>query len=72
MYLSLSVHRNGSAASIAYRLRPLRSVPRRAVLPANMNGKDRCFGIVANMDFILVCTYEKDGANPELVIYKKR
>ena len=35
-------------------------------------GGDRCFGVVANMDFILICTYEKDGANPELVIYKKR
>ena len=33
---------------------------------------DRCFGVVANADFILICTYEADGANPELVIYKKR
>ena len=33
---------------------------------------DRCFGIVANADFILICTYEENGANPELVIYKKR
>ena len=35
-------------------------------------GGDRCFGILASMDFILVCTYEKDGKNPELLIYKKR
>lgn len=35
-------------------------------------GGDRCFGIVADMGFIIVCTYEKDGANPELVLYKKR
>ena len=35
-------------------------------------GGDRCFGIVANMDFILICTYGKDGVNPELVMYKKR
>lgn len=35
-------------------------------------GGERCFGVVANMDFILVCTYEKDGLNPELLIYKKR
>ncbi len=34
--------------------------------------RDRCIGIVANMDFILVCTYEENGENPELVIYKKR
>ena len=35
-------------------------------------GGDRCFGVLANMDFIMVATYEKDGANPELVLYKKR
>ena len=35
-------------------------------------GGDRCFGIVANMDFILIATYEANGENPELVIYKKR
>ena len=35
-------------------------------------GGDRCFGILANMDFILICTYEEDGKNPELVMYKKR
>lgn len=35
-------------------------------------GGSRCFGILANMDFILVCTYEAGGANPELVLYKKR
>ena len=35
-------------------------------------GGDRCFGIVANMDFILVSTYDENGENPELVVYKKR
>ena len=35
-------------------------------------GGDRCFGVLANMDFILVCTYEAEGANPELMLYKKR
>ena len=35
-------------------------------------GGDRCFGVLANMDFILISTYEKDGKNPELVLYKKR
>lgn len=33
---------------------------------------DRCFGILADMSFLLICTYEKDGKNPELVLYKKR
>ena len=31
-----------------------------------------CFGVLANMEFILVCTYEKDGENPELILYRKR
>ena len=35
-------------------------------------GGDRCFGIAANMEFLLVCTYEENGTNPELVLYKKR
>ena len=35
-------------------------------------GGERCFGIVANMDFILIATYEANGENPELVVYKKR
>lgn len=35
-------------------------------------GGKRCFGVLANMDFILICTYEAEGANPELVMYKKR
>ena len=35
-------------------------------------GTDRCFGILGNMDFLLVCTYEENGENPELVVYKKR
>ena len=35
-------------------------------------GGSRCFGIAANMDFILISTYEENGENPELVIYKKR
>ena len=35
-------------------------------------GGERCFGVLANMDFILVSTYAADGADPELVLYKKR
>lgn len=35
-------------------------------------GENRCFGIAANMEFLLVCTYEENGENPELVLYKKR
>jgi len=36
------------------------------------SGGNRCFGIAANMEFILVCTYEENGENPELIVYKKR
>ena len=35
-------------------------------------GGDRCFGVLANMDFILICTYGDGGTDPELVLYKKR
>ena len=35
-------------------------------------GGERCFGVLANMDFILICTYGIDGVDPELVLYKKR
>ena len=35
-------------------------------------GGERCFGVLANMDFIMVCTYGQDGKDPELVLYKKR
>ncbi len=32
----------------------------------------RCFGILANMSFLLVSEYGENGINPELIIYKKR
>ena len=32
----------------------------------------KCFGILANIDFILVCTYGEGGTDPELLLYKKR
>ena len=32
----------------------------------------RCYGILANMDFILISEYGKNGENPELIMYKKR
>ena len=35
-------------------------------------GGNRCFGIAANMEFILISTYEENRKNPELVVYKKR
>ncbi|MBQ8647557.1 MAG: DUF3795 domain-containing protein [Oscillospiraceae bacterium] len=35
-------------------------------------GGERCFGVVACMEFLLVCTYGAGGSDPELVLYKKR
>lgn len=32
----------------------------------------KCFGIIARESFLLVCEYEKNGANPEIIIYKRR
>ena len=33
---------------------------------------DRCFGVLANREFILVGSYGPEGADPELILYKKR
>ena len=35
-------------------------------------GGERCCGIAANMEFLLICTYEENGENPELVLFKRR
>lgn len=32
----------------------------------------RCFGVLANADFIMVSTYGQNGDDPELILYKKR
>lgn len=32
----------------------------------------RCFGVLANMNFILISEYGPNGESPELIIYKKR
>ena len=33
---------------------------------------DRCFGIAANMECIIICSYEANGEDPELIVYKNR
>ena len=38
----------------------------------NLYGGSRCFGIAAGMQFLLVCTYEANGENSELVLFKQR
>lgn len=46
------------------------------VYPANQlvseSDGGRCFGIAGNKDILLVCTYEENGEDPELVVYRKR
>ena len=34
--------------------------------------KGRCYGVVACTDFLLVCEYGENGADPEIVLYKRR
>ena len=36
------------------------------------DGSERCYGVVANEKFILVCEYGCNGTDPELVLYKRR
>ena len=31
-----------------------------------------CYGVVADAGFILLCSYSKDGSEPELMAYRKR
>ena len=38
----------------------------------NDSDHKKCYGVLANMNFILVCEYEENGNNPELIIYKRR
>ncbi len=45
---------------------------RQTYLASQLEGQAKCYGIVANMDFLLICRYEENGENPELIIYKKR
>ena len=33
---------------------------------------DRCYGIVANEEFILICEYGCNGSDPKIVLYKRR
>lgn len=33
---------------------------------------ERCYGVVANREFLLACEYGCEGAEPELLLFKKR
>lgn len=36
------------------------------------SNSDRCYGLVADNDYLLICEYGCNGAEPEIVIYKRR
>lgn len=36
------------------------------------SGNERCFGVVADDEILLVCEYGENGADPSLLLYKKR
>lgn len=33
---------------------------------------DRCYGLAADNDYLLVCEYGCNGTNPEIIVFKKR
>lgn len=37
-----------------------------------VEGKERCYGVVADKKHILVCEYGCNGSDPEIILYKKR
>jgi len=37
-----------------------------------IDGEEKCYGVIANEEFLLVCRYGYMGAEPELLTYKKR
>ena len=37
-----------------------------------LDDNEKCFGVLANMNFLLVCEYGEDGKNSEVIIYKRR
>lgn len=36
------------------------------------DGSGICFGVIARENFLLICTYGENAANPELILYKRR
>lgn len=36
------------------------------------HNSDRCYGLVADNNYLLVCEYGCNGTEPEIIIYKKR
>ena len=41
-------------------------------LGTQIEAMDACYGVIADQLFILVCSYKANGAEPQLIAYKKR
>ncbi len=67
---------NGSLVNLEYRLPNGKMVKylddNDIYLGNQVEFNDKYIGIVCNMSFILVCEYDKDYNNPEIIIYKRR
>ena len=37
-----------------------------------ISGSDRCYGVVADEAYVLVCEYGCNGEKPQIILYKKR
>ena len=37
-----------------------------------ISGSGRCYGIVADDSYLLVCEYDCNGTEPQIIVYKKR
>ena len=37
-----------------------------------VDGMERCIGVVAGFGFVLICSYGENGSEPELICYKRR
>ena len=37
-----------------------------------IEGKERCYGVAADENYMLVCEYGCNGSDPEIVVYKRR
>ena len=61
----LSLYPSGCVASC----QSLHFLPRNQV---EIPGSDRCDGIAADDTYLLVCEYGCEGADPQIVLYKRR
>ena len=40
-------------------------------LGAQIEAEDKCYGIITDGDFLILCSYEENGMNPQLISYVK-